>query len=536
MIVFILGGALMLGVCIFIHELGHYLLGLAVGVKARIFSIGYGRGIWKKQIGDTTWQITAIPLGGYVMFYGNDFMDEDSRRTPGGFYSVGPLKRMIPVLGGPLFNLILGLIIFLFLHMLSGPLAPRVQIDPGMQDHSPAYQAGLRTGDEIQSVDGQPIESFHDVWQITALSEGRPLEIVVDRGGALQSFTVRPEVSSSGTSQIGIRMPGEMRLAVNYPNFTVWKYRFLSIFGEVELPRQIRALPYLHDGDVILEVEGQSVAGVAELQRILGENHGETVRVRVERESLPWLAPWFTHETTVEVPSSKEYIVHLRNVVDQKYGAELPDRALYSMAPEHQEGLTFLRINGAPPKSFPNMAERFPQPESAQISVGGREYSAQIDVQKTGMLGFQPMPMVRGDYRDQHASAGAAIEAALGDTWKNVMIYPAFFQSLFAGRVSLIDNAAGPVRIFGAAGMLAKQDYQHYLTLFAAISIALFVMNLLPFPVVDGGHIVLFAFEAIAGRPLSPAVIESIYKFGFTVILLFGLWIMYRDVLWFAGL
>ena len=81
----ILGGAFMLGICIFIHELGHYLCGLLVGVKAEIFSIGYGKGIWKKKIGVTTWQITAFPFGGYVKFYGDDFQDPESQKVSGGF-------------------------------------------------------------------------------------------------------------------------------------------------------------------------------------------------------------------------------------------------------------------------------------------------------------------------------------------------------------------------------------------------------------------------------------------------------------------
>ena len=119
MVITILAGVFMLGVCIIIHELGHLLMGKAVGVKAEIFSVGYGRGIWKKKIGDTTWQVTAIPLGGYVKFYGDDY--DEGRDVKGGFFSVSPLKRIIPVLGGPLFNLILGLIIFLGLGMFTAP-------------------------------------------------------------------------------------------------------------------------------------------------------------------------------------------------------------------------------------------------------------------------------------------------------------------------------------------------------------------------------------------------------------------------------
>lgn len=535
MLVFILGGALVLGLCIFIHELGHYLAGRLVGVKAEIFSVGYGRAIWKKKIGDTTWQITAIPFGGYVLFYGADFTQRDEV-TPGGLFSVGPLRRMIPILGGPVFNLILGFLVFLGLHLSSGPIAPRIDFDNTIQERSPAYQAGLRDGDLVLSINGAPVRSFHDIWQNTALSEGRPLDFLVDRNGQQQTITVRPEVSESGVAEVGVRMPGELSLGVNYPNFAVWKYRFQRLFGEPTLPRELRALPFLHDGDVILAINGEPVRSVRDLQLSLGKHHGETVTVRVRRESLPWLAPWFTHETETRVPSSPEYIVHLRDIVDQKYGAEIYDQSFYSIAQEHQRGLASVRLDGAPAQSFEELARRYPAPTEVDLQLGAHAYRARVEVEKTGLLGFSPAPMIKGDYLARHESLANVLVFAARDTWSNVMLYPAFFKSLFAGRVSLVDNAAGPIRIFGAAGMITRTDYQNYLTLFGAISIALFVMNLLPFPMLDGGHLVMYLYEAAAGRPAPVQVQEAIFKFGFTVILGFALWIMYRDLLWAIGL
>ena len=535
MIVFILGGALMLGACILIHELGHYVGGRLVGVKAEIFSVGYGRGIWKKQVGDTTFQVTAIPLGGYVKFYGAEDI-ERLEKVPGGLYSVGPLKRMIPILGGPLFNLFLGLGIFLLLHGLSGPLAPRIYLHETLGEKSPAYAAGLRNGDQVLAVDGQSVSDFHDLVKIIALSEGRPLDFRIQRGEETRDLTVRPVVSPSGTSEIGIRMPGEMFLQVSYPFYKVLTYNFYSIFGEAPLPREMRAYPYLRDGDRILQVEGEDVRSVRDLQRVLGANHGETVAVTVERESLPWLAPWPTHRTTVEVPSAAEFIVHIRDVFDEKYNARVGDQILVSMSPEHQKRLSELSINGEAPGSFERLAERYGARTSVALAMGERDYRVSLETEKIGTLGFVSAASIRGDYLDNHASILGVLSSAYNDTLKNVMIYPAFFAGLFSGRISFIDNAAGPVRIFGAAGILIKSDYQNYLQLFAAISIALFIMNLIPFPIVDGGHIVFYLYEAIAGRPVSPAVMESIYKVAFSMLMFLGLWIMYRDIIWIIGL
>ncbi|MEQ9365530.1 MAG: site-2 protease family protein [Leptospirales bacterium] len=538
MIIFILGGALMLGVCIIVHELGHLVGGKLVGVKAEIFSIGYGRGIWKKKIGDTTWQVTAIPLGGYVKFYGaEDF--EQTEKAPGGLFSVGPLKRMIPILGGPFANLLLGLAIFLLLHVFSGPLAPRIYLHETLGEKSPAYAGGLRNGDSVLAINDEAVGDFHDMVKLIVLSEGRPLEFRIRRGEETKNIKVTPVVNSSGTSEIGIRMPGEMYLMVSYPFYQVLTYNFTSIFGDTAPPRELRAYPYLRDGDRIIDVQGEAIHSVRDLQRVLGANHGETVTVTVDRESLPWLAPWPTHRARVEIPSAAEHLVHIRKVFDQKYERSVGDQIFVSVSPEHQKRLSEIRIDGEAPGSFERMAERFPAARGGTpvaLSMSGREYRAAIETEKIGTLGFISAASIRGDYLDNHDTVLGVLGAAYNDTFKNVMIYPAFFSGLFSGRISFIDNAAGPVRIFGAAGTLIKSDYQNYLQLFAAISIALFIMNLIPFPIVDGGHIVFYLYEAIAGKPVSPAVLESIYKVAFSMLMFLGLWIMYRDIIWIIGL
>lgn len=534
MIAFLLGGALMLGTCIFIHELGHYLLARMVGIRARVFSIGYGRGIWSKQIGDTTWQVTAIPLGGYVKFYGDDY--ENPEKVPGGFFSAHPLKRIIPILGGPLFNLILGFLIFLLLHLFSGPPAPRIAIVEELGDQAPAYRDGLRDGDEVIAINDQSVRDFSDMMQIIALSEGNRLTFTIRRNGTELEKTVTPAVMESGVARIGIRQPGERRLQVTYPNFSTWTYYFSSIFGEYTPEKSIRAIPYLKDGDTILSVEGTQVHSVIDLQAVLGEHQGETVDITVERETLSWLAPWFTETVTVPVPSSPAYKLIFRDIVDEYYGVSLPDQELSSINEEYNRGLGYIRINGQEPGSFEALAERYPQPVSVPVTIAQRAYRATVYVERTGFLGFMPMPTIDGNYLDRHASAGAMLGAALEDTARNVMVYPAFFKGIFTGRVSFIENTAGPVKIFSFAGLAMKSDYRSYLQLFAMISIALFIMNLIPFPIVDGGHVVFCIYEAIAGKPLSPAVMETIYRMAFPVLLLFGLWIMYRDLIWVMGM
>ncbi len=532
MILFLLSGAFMLGLCIFIHELGHYLMGRLVGIKAEIFSIGYGRGIWKKKIGDTTWQITAIPLGGYVKFYGDDYQDPSPR--PGGFLSAPPLTRIIPVLGGPLFNLILGFLVFVLIHSLSGPLAPNIQVHEAFGPTSAAYKSGLRNGDTVLSVNGKPVKDFIDIQTHVALSSGAPLDFKVNRAGKEMDFKVTPEVHSSGTSYIGIRVPGKKFLEVNYPTGALWSYRFMSIFRDVKPPASMRALPHLDDGDVIESVNGREINSVDELKSTLGEYHGQTVKVVVRRQQLPWLTPLYLKKKTIDVPTTGAYRLEMRDIRDLKYNQPVPERNLESIVDAHERGLSYIKINGKATQSFESLYKRFGQPARVKITIEGNEYSARIQTKKIGVFGFRTGYRIESVYAEQSGSFGSIIASAGRDTWKNIVIYPVFFKKLFTGKISFIDNAIGPVGMFAVAGRFVKSGLHEYLQWLAAISIALMVMNLLPFPIVDGGHIVFFLYEAVAGKPVSPRIMDAMYRFGFTALLFLGIWVMYRDILTFV--
>ena len=529
MILTIVAGIFMLGVCIIIHELGHLLMGRAVGVKAEIFSVGYGRGIWKKKIGDTTWQITAIPLGGYVKFYGDDF--EDGRNVPGGFFAVSPLKRIIPVLGGPLFNLILGVLIFLALGVFTAPPSNQVMIQEELGPESPAYQGGLRSGDRVLSIDDQPVENFYDIQNNVMLSGGKPLHFKVLRDGQEQTFKVIPEVDEAGRSFTGLRVPGERLLRVDYPFQALWSFRFYQIFGADEPPENLKALPYLEEGDVLLSVEGITPRSVLDLQELLGEHAGQTVKVKVRRETASWIAPWFTEDVTVNVPVQGEYRINLRNLVDLKYNLPVPDQQLASHIAEHQKLLGDLKFEDGPSMSYENLYGRYGDPKTAEFSVAGHPYRATVHAERIGLMGFRPAQVIDPD-KGPMPGFLEGLSRGVERSVQSILVYPAFFSQIFAGRVSFIDNAAGPVRMFAVAGIIARSSIAEYFHLMAAISIALMVINLLPFPVVDGGHIVFFLLEAIAGKPLSRNVLEGLYRFGFVVLVSLGLFIMYKDVLY----
>jgi len=188
---------------VFIHELGHYLVGRWCGVHAEAFSIGFGRGIvkWRDRRG-TAWQIGWLPLGGYVRFAGDmgvssqtdpawlNLPPEERNRT---FPSKTVWQRALIVLAGPATNFLFAIIVFMGLFAAYGvPNTPPVigVVQPG----SPAAVAGLRVGDRITSIDSRDVSSFEDIAQIVSIRPEQTLTVALERGGSGSTLTVTPKV------------------------------------------------------------------------------------------------------------------------------------------------------------------------------------------------------------------------------------------------------------------------------------------------------------------------------------------------------
>lgn len=191
-----------LTVVVFVHEMGHYLVGRWCGIGASAFSIGFGPeliGFTDKH--GTRWKLSAIPLGGYVKFLG----DESATSSPVGvdnsnlsaeeqsraFHTQPVWKRAATVFAGPAFNIILTVVIFSVFFALYG----RQIVDPlvaGVQPGSPAAEAGFEPGDRFISVEGQKITTFSDVQRIVSGRSGDELDFTVERGGKMVDLKATP--------------------------------------------------------------------------------------------------------------------------------------------------------------------------------------------------------------------------------------------------------------------------------------------------------------------------------------------------------
>jgi regulator of sigma E protease len=196
---YILPFVVVLGIMIFFHELGHFLVAKYFGVKVLKFALGFGPAVVSKAVGETEYSIRYIPLGGFVKMLGEDIEDEDAAvqaRTPEeearAFDKQHPLKRMAIVVAGPVFNVVLALLMFCGIYVVSGKDIMLPEIGQ-VTDDSPAQRAGFIKGDIVASINGIEIQSWTELKDIVRDKTGMPLSVVVKRDGKYMELTVVPE-------------------------------------------------------------------------------------------------------------------------------------------------------------------------------------------------------------------------------------------------------------------------------------------------------------------------------------------------------
>lgn len=241
-----------LGILIFFHEMGHFLVAKYFGVKVLKFSLGFGYRLVGKKIGETEYLISTIPLGGYVKLLGEDG-DEIESVPPGeaerAFNNQHVLKRIAIVASGPVFNLLLALFLFCGLYLVSGNYVMTAEIGQ-VRPGSPAFKAGLEKGDVILSVKGQVVESWSDIKKLVQEHAGKALTMTVQRDDRQLGMTVIPEEAAEKnifgedvkSALIGIVASGKFRKldlgpwdAVKEGSLKTWEITKLTCLTIVKL-------------------------------------------------------------------------------------------------------------------------------------------------------------------------------------------------------------------------------------------------------------------------------------------------------------
>lgn len=292
-----------LSVLIFFHELGHFLAARRLGVRVLKFSLGFGPRLIGRTVGDTEYLISALPLGGYVKLFGEEPEEgEAAKETPplsaedrARSFSHQPVwKRIVIVAAGPAFNMLLAYLIFAGALSMKVPMyVPAfdslMPVVDNVFESSPAQAAGLKPGDRIISINEHKISTWTQMTEIIYGSAGKPLTVVVARGGETLTLTVTPvskmletvDGKKAEVGQIGIgKHPRGVQIEAANPLEAMfkglqatWAWTYLTVEGLIRLVEGKLPLDNIGGPILIGQLSGQAasqgIGGVAFLIAIL---------------------------------------------------------------------------------------------------------------------------------------------------------------------------------------------------------------------------------------------------------------------------
>jgi regulator of sigma E protease len=251
----IISTAIVLGIIIFVHELGHFLLAKKLGVGVLKFSLGFGPKLVGRKIGETEYQIAVFPLGGFVKPLGEDPSEElKEEDRPRSLWAQPIWKRALIFSAGSFFNLLLAVAIFSTVNLSVGiPSTPSATIGE-VSSGLPAEKAGLRKGDVVLSIDGVQVSKWEELAKIIRTSKGKELLLKIKRNGENLEFRVTPQASKDknifgeefSTFVIGIKSSGEIVVqkvnpfvAVGHGFVQTWQIIELTVVGVVKLIERV---------------------------------------------------------------------------------------------------------------------------------------------------------------------------------------------------------------------------------------------------------------------------------------------------------
>lgn len=436
----VLAFLLALGPLILFHELGHYSVARLCGVKVLRFSIGMGKVVWSRKFGpdQTEWAISALPLGGYVKFLDNRDpataakTEIDAERE---FTRQNVWRRIAIVAAGPLANFLLAIALFAGLYMYGVPDAStRLRFMP---DTAALYKAGVRGGDRITAVNGEPVATWSEL-------RFEVLKSVLDKS------EMRLAVVQPGGATFNAVLPAQALAAVNVESDILGALGFAAqrspaVIGKV-LDNGAAQRAGLQAGDVIAAIDGKPIRDGIEMIQTIRASSGRTLEVALVRGGQPQSL------------------------------ALKPD-----LDPASKQGVIKAEV-----QSVPEM-----------VTVPAGPFSA--------------------------------VARAARTTWDQSIMQVKMIGQMIVGKLSW-KNVTGPITIGDYAGQTARSGVIVFLGFIAMISISLGVMNLLPIPVLDGGHLLYYSLEVLTGRPLPERISDFAQRAGVGLLVMLMALAVFNDV------
>jgi regulator of sigma E protease len=429
----LLAFAFVLGVLVFVHELGHFMAARWNGVRVLTFSLGFGPKLLKFRRGDTEYCLSAIPLGGYVKMAGEN-PDDPRSGQPDEFLSKTKWQRFQILIMGPLMNLGLAVVLLAGVLMQGADVLAYLErpatvgaVLPG----SPAEQAGVRPGDVITRLGSADVATWEQLDMAVAARPEREVELVVQRDGREERLSIRPDLTE-------LRTRSDARFEVGTIGVLPDAYPIITGIVAGEPAEQAG----FQVADVIVAVNGQRMIFGSQVSEAISKHPEQPIEVTVRRGGVD----------------------RTMTVTPARYG-------------------------------------------------------------ETGRIGIN----IRDEYRSYRPGP---LEAVRMSVERNVEMSGMILRTLW----DLVSGEASPRQLMGPVGIaqLSGESAQvGWLALFglmATLSLNLGLLNLLPIPVLDGGHIFIMAIETLARRDFSLAVKEKMLLAGFVALMALMATVIYNDL------
>ncbi len=437
-----------LGILIFFHELGHFLVARLFGVGVEKFSLGFGPRLFGKSVGMTDYRISAIPLGGYVKMVGDEPDAElEPAMLPYSFTHKHVFKKILIVAAGPFFNLLLAVLIYAAFFFFVGTEDIRPVVNHVVAE-SPADRADLRVGDVISAVDGKTVASWSDISRLIAADKGAEVRLTVRREDRRFDVALKP-VTKVVKDILGDDAP---YYDAGFSGLPPLK----AVVGDVAEGYPAKKAG-LQKGDRIIAIDDRPVDTWNTMKEIISRSKGEQLAVTVQRgaETL----------TVGIVP------------------------VLYSEENLLGEKVDSYRIG---------------------ISTPG------IEIPPADRITIKRGPL-------------AALRDSVDQTYQISRLTILSIGKLIKGTVST-KTLGGPIMIAEMAGQQAKEGFTNLVFFIAVLSINLAVLNFLPIPVLDGGHLMFFFIEAAIRRPINTRMREIAQQAGIFILIMLMIFVFYNDI------
>ena len=516
---------LLLGGLIFIHELGHFLVARYFKVRVEVFSLGFGPKILKYKKGDTIYCISLLPLGGYVKMFGDNPLKEvsEEEKSYGFLYKKAHQKWLI-AFAGPFFNLVFTFLCFFLLALIGIQKLPARLGD--LSENSEAFKKGFRSGDLILAVNGQDVSYYQDLDKI--LKKQKPENLlfdIINEQGEKKSVKIKSQKLFDPFTW------GKERVSI----------KGLSLLSQA-LILGVPANSFLFEKglrtfDKLLAISIDNSQEMQELKfwrELSSLPAGKKFQLKIQRKEKikNFTFELETAQTLLDLglESSTLYIEKVgANTPAERAGLKRGDRLLSLGGTELKEWRQVLKL--VEKSEGQSMELRYQRgSEIKTLSLTPEKIFIEGNIKSQYMVGIisAASTVTATKLLKKYGPLEATVYSG-EQTWKWLSFISLGLVRLITGEFS-VRSMGGPITIGRVAHNSFSQGFTSFLFIMALISLNLFLLNLLPIPVLDGGHLLFFGIEALLGRPLSLKKLIIAQNIGLVFILSFMAFTIFNDI------